>query len=65
MFFCNLPEKDDLEQTEPNSTLKHLSCTKYSFQNLNQFSQGNIMLDAAASNVHDFHGEIHVFLNLS
>jgi hypothetical protein len=54
MFSFNLPEKADLEQIGPISTLKHLSCKKYSFQNLNQFSQGNNMLDAAVSNIPDF-----------
>jgi hypothetical protein len=39
-----------MEQRDPMSTLKQLSCRKYSFQNLKPFSQGNNMLDAAASN---------------
>jgi hypothetical protein len=43
-----------LEQTEPISTLKNLSCRKYSFQKLCQFSQGNNVLDAPASNTSGF-----------
>jgi hypothetical protein len=46
------------------STLKHISCKKYSFQNINQFSQGNNMLNAAASNLVGLFGEIYVFLQL-
>jgi hypothetical protein len=38
-----------LEQTQAISSLKHLGCRKYSFQKLNQFSQGNNVLDAPAS----------------
>jgi hypothetical protein len=33
------------------STLKTEICWKYSFQKLTQFSQGNNVLDAAASNI--------------
>jgi hypothetical protein len=29
-----------LEQSEPFTTLKYISCSKYSFQKLTQFSQG-------------------------
>jgi hypothetical protein len=42
-----------LEQSKPISTFKHLGSRKYSFQKLNWFSQGNNMLDAAASNIDD------------
>jgi hypothetical protein len=50
MYFFNLSEQAYLEQTEPVSTLKHISCWKYSFQKLTQFSQENNVLDAPASN---------------
>jgi hypothetical protein len=43
-----------LQQIETFSNLKNLSCRKYSFQNLSQFSQRNNFLDAAASNVGGF-----------
>jgi hypothetical protein len=47
------------------STLKNQSGRKYSFQNLTQFSQGNSVLDAAASNTDFFFfGDIYVFLQL-
>jgi hypothetical protein len=35
---------------------------KYYFQKQTQFSQGNNVLDAIASNIEGFFGEIHVFL---
>jgi hypothetical protein len=38
---------------------------KYSFQKLTQFSQGNNVLDAAASNIKGFFGEIQVLLQVS
>jgi hypothetical protein len=44
------------------STFKHISCRKYSFQNINWFSQGNNMVDDAASNVIVLFAEIYVFL---
>jgi hypothetical protein len=37
-------------QRELISTLKNLSCRRYSFQKLTQFSQGNNVLDFPASN---------------
>jgi hypothetical protein len=42
--------------------LEHQSCRKYSFHNLTQFSQGNNVLDAAASNIEGllWRGEVHV-----
>jgi hypothetical protein len=40
-LFFNLDKKSSLEKTEPISTIKHLSCWKYSFQKLTQFSVGN------------------------
>jgi hypothetical protein len=54
MCFFNLGESSYLEQTEPISTLKTLSYRKYSFQQLTQFSQGNNILDAPASNTDGF-----------
>jgi hypothetical protein len=51
MFFSTLAEKAYLEQTEPISNVKQLSGRKYSFQKLNQLSQGNNMLDGAVSNI--------------
>jgi hypothetical protein len=50
MYFLNSAELAYLEQTDPISTLKRLSCRKYSFQKLTQFSPGNNMLDVPASN---------------
>jgi hypothetical protein len=38
--------------------------SKYSFEDLTQFSQGNNVIDAAASNIDGFFAEIHVFLQL-
>jgi hypothetical protein len=54
MGFFNSAEYTYLEQTEPISTLKHLSCSLDSFQKLPQFSQGNNVLDAPASNTDGF-----------
>jgi hypothetical protein len=54
MYFFNSPEYAYLEETEPISTLKNLSCRKYSFQKLTQFSLGNNVLDAPASNTISF-----------
>jgi hypothetical protein len=54
MFFFNLSEKACLEQNETFSTLKTMICRKYSFEKLTQFSQGNNVLDAAASHIHGF-----------
>jgi hypothetical protein len=63
--FFNSVEYAYLEQTEPISTLKHLSCRKYSFQKRIQFSQGNNVFDAPACNKDGFFQEIHLFLQLS
>jgi hypothetical protein len=41
-------------EQEPVSTLKNLSCRKYSFQKLSQFLQGNNVLHDPASNTDDF-----------
>jgi hypothetical protein len=54
MWSLKLAEKAFLEQTQPISTLKQLICREYSFQNLNEFSEGNNMQDAAASDIRDF-----------
>jgi hypothetical protein len=43
-----------LEQKEPISILKHLSCRNSSFQKETQFSQGNNVVHAAASNTDCF-----------
>jgi hypothetical protein len=53
--FVNSAELSNLEQTEPISTLIHLSSRKYSFQELTQFSPGNNMLHAPASNIDCLH----------
>jgi hypothetical protein len=52
------------EQNEPNSTLNNLNCRKYYFQKLSQFSKGNNMLVAAASNIDGIFVVVHVFLQL-
>ena len=48
----------------PMSTLNHLPCRKYSFQNVTWFSQGNNVAYAAVSHLDSLFGEIHVFLQL-
>jgi hypothetical protein len=53
-----------LDQTEPMATLKHVCCRKYSCQNINGFSQGNSMVDAAACNTVGLFGEIYVSFQL-
>jgi hypothetical protein len=63
--FFNSVEYAYLEQNESVSTRKQLSLSKYSFQKLTQFSQGNNVLDAPTSHTHDFLQEIHVFLQHS
>jgi hypothetical protein len=63
--FFKSTEKALLEQTEPISTLKHLSCRKNSFQKQTQLSQGNNVLDAPAFTTDDFLQEIHAFHHLS
>jgi hypothetical protein len=52
-----------MAQREPISTLKILTCRKYSIQKLTKFSQGNNMLDAAASDIDGFLREINKFFN--
>jgi hypothetical protein len=52
MCFFNTAEESYLEQREPISTFKNLSCRKYSFLKLTRFSQGNTVLFAEASNIH-------------
>jgi hypothetical protein len=42
-----------LEKNEPFCTLKTMSCRKYSFQDLTQFSQEKHILDAPASSTDD------------
>jgi hypothetical protein len=54
MCFFNSAEWADLEYSECISTLRNLSCSKYSFQKIIQFSQGNNVLDAPASNIDGF-----------
>jgi hypothetical protein len=49
--FLQLTEYACLEEMDPTSTFKLLCIRQYSFQNINQFSQGKKMLDAAASNI--------------
>jgi hypothetical protein len=43
-----------LEINEPFSTLKILTCRKYSFQKLSKFSEVNNVIDSAASYTHGF-----------
>jgi hypothetical protein len=43
-----------MEKTEPTSTMKHLHFRKYFIENFTQFSEGNNVLDAAASNIVGF-----------
>jgi hypothetical protein len=52
--FFHLAEEAYLNQNEPLSVLKTLVCTRYSFQTHTQFSQGNDVLDATASNTKGF-----------
>jgi hypothetical protein len=42
------------KQKEPLSTLKQLSCSKYSFHKLTEFSKGSNVLGAVASNIDGF-----------
>jgi hypothetical protein len=51
MCFNNSAELAYLQQIETFSNLKNLSSKKYSFQYLSQFSQGNNVLEVAASNI--------------
>jgi hypothetical protein len=50
----NSHEEPYLEQNDPLSTLKTVKSRNFSFQKLTLFSQGNNVLDAAASNIHGF-----------
>jgi hypothetical protein len=43
-----------LEQRELIASLKNLSCRRYFFKKLTQFSQGNNVLDTPASNSNGF-----------
>jgi hypothetical protein len=54
MCFFNSAEQAYLEQSEPVSTLKNLSCRTYSIQKPTQYSQGNNGLHAPAPNRNDF-----------
>jgi hypothetical protein len=54
-----------LEENEPFTILKILIGRKDSFQKLTQFSHGNNVLEAAASNIDGFFEEIHVGFQLS
>jgi hypothetical protein len=60
--FFNSAEYISLEQTEPNSTFKHQSCTKGFLSKTDSFSQGNYVLDASASNTDGFF-EIYLYLS--
>jgi hypothetical protein len=51
MCFINSAQYVYLEQNETNSTWNNQSCRKYYFQKLSQFSQGNNVVPAAASNI--------------
>jgi hypothetical protein len=48
--FYNSAEYTHLEQTDPLSTLKYISCRKDSAQKLSQLTQRNNVLGAPASN---------------
>jgi hypothetical protein len=54
MGFFNPAEQPYLEQTEPNSTLKNLSCRNYSSQKQTQLSKGQNELHTPASNTDVF-----------
>jgi hypothetical protein len=54
MCFFTLAEYASLRQKEPLTTLKHISCRKYSFEKLTEFPQGNNVVDAVASNIDCF-----------
>jgi hypothetical protein len=63
--FLQLSEYAYLEQNEPFSTWNTIICRKYSYQKLTQFSQGNHVLDAHASNTDGFLSRDTSFLQLS
>jgi hypothetical protein len=50
MGFFKSDEYTSWEQTEPNSTIKNVSCRKDSFEKLIKFLQGNNVVYTAASN---------------
>jgi hypothetical protein len=50
----NSHEEPYLEKNDPLSTLKTVNRRNFSFQKLTLFSQGNNVLDAAASNIDGF-----------
>jgi hypothetical protein len=52
--FFNSAVKVFLEQRDPNTILINLSCRKYSYQKLTQFSHENNVLGAPASNTGDY-----------
>jgi hypothetical protein len=52
--FVQLAEQAFLEQKKPLFTMKIMICRKYSGGKLTQFSQGNIVLCAAASKMDGF-----------
>jgi hypothetical protein len=54
MCFFKLAVQFYLEQNEPSSTLKIMIGSMNSFQKLTQFSEGNIVLHAPASNKYGF-----------
>jgi hypothetical protein len=49
MCFFNSAEYAYIEENEPISTLKSLSCRMYSFRKLTQFLHKNYVLDVPAS----------------
>jgi hypothetical protein len=53
-YLWNSSEKAYWEQTQPITTLETMVCRKYSFQRVSEFSQGNNLLEAAASNMDGF-----------
>jgi hypothetical protein len=63
MCLINSAQLAYLEQSDI-STVRNLSCRKYFFQKLNQFSQRNNVLDAVASNIDGIFEVIYVFLQL-
>jgi hypothetical protein len=55
----------DIWNEERLSPAGNLSCRKYCCQNITEFSQGNNVLDAVASNTDCLFAETYVFLQLS
>jgi hypothetical protein len=53
MCFINLVDYSYLEHNEPISHLKTVISRMYSFPKLAEFSKGNSVLEAAASNIGD------------